>query len=149
MYQLFKIGRNLIRIVNIIKKDFKTNTLGEELDRLSYEEFIDWCIEYLKTKKYILINKFDANTLLCKHEGEKVYVSCVKSEDFNKINMYKLLGIKVAQKINKIVVLTNVEEARLDEEILKEFNSLGIELISGLDFNVSYEEYVKMNSLAK
>ncbi|QAA34125.1 hypothetical protein [Clostridium manihotivorum] len=149
MYQLFKVGRTLIRIVNIIKKDFKINTLGEELDRLSSEEFIDWCVEYLKTKNYIFINKFDTNTLLCKHRGEKVYVSCVKSGEFDKINMYKLIGIKASKKIDKIAVLANIDEAKLDDEILKEFNSLGIEIISGGEFNVSYEEYVKMNSLIR
>ncbi|WP_160672828.1 hypothetical protein [Clostridium sp. C8-1-8] len=148
MYQLFRIGRTLIRIVNIIKKDFKINTLGEELDRLSSEEFIDWCIEYLKNKNYVFINKFDTNTLLCKHTGEKVYVSCFKSDEFNKINMYKLIGIKASKKIDKIVVLANIDEAKLDDGILKEFNSLGIEFISGAEFSVSYEEYVKMNSLS-
>ncbi|GKU25646.1 hypothetical protein [Clostridium folliculivorans] len=145
VYQLFNIGRNVLKISAKIRTDFKVNTLRDELNKLTEEEYIEWCIDYLKRKKYNYVRKLDDSTIVCNIDGEKIYVSCVKAEELNKKNIYKLLGLKGINRINKLATLSNASEQDIDKETLRDFHKLGIELIGIGEFDISYEEYVRNN----
>ncbi|GFP74967.1 hypothetical protein [Clostridium fungisolvens] len=145
VYQLFNIGRNILKISAKIKTNFKTNTLRDELNKLTKEEYMEWCIDFLKRKKYNYVSKLDDSTIVCNIDGEKIYVSCVKAEELSKRNIYKLLGLKGINRVNKLATLSNASRQDIDEETLKDFHKLGIELIGIGEFDISYEEYIRNN----
>jgi hypothetical protein len=145
VYQLFNIGRNILKISAKIRKDFKVNTLRDELSKLTKEEYIEWCIDYLKSKKYNYVSKLDDNTIVCNIDGEKIYVNCVRAEELNEKNIYKLLGLKGINRVNKLATLSNASEEDIAKETLSNFHKLGIELIGIGEFDITYEEYVRNN----
>ncbi|MBK1813568.1 hypothetical protein JHL18_23400 [Clostridium sp. YIM B02505] len=145
VYQLFNVGRNILKISAKIRTDFKVNTLKDELNKLTKDEYVEWCIDYLKRKKYNYVSKLDDDTIVCNIDGEKIYVSCVKAEDLNEKNIYKLLGVKGINRVNKLATLSNASEQDIDKETLRDIHKLGIELIGIGEFDISYEEYVRNN----
>ena len=141
--QIFKLVDKLRILLRLIKEGQKASSLLEELHNLSVDEFKQWCLEYMISKKFSLIEKKEGFFIMEKDEN-KFGVFIVK-ENLNLDYILKCEALAYFEKLNNITLITLDDLSELT--YLNNNQKVKINFIDGNEFDKTYVEYVKQRRI--